>query len=100
LRFRPNVLIDGPEAWSEFDWIGNKIALGDVELDVLKRTGRCAATDVDPESGKRDTAIPAVLQRTWGHTDFGVYARIAQGGTVSVGDPVIVRAQERRETGR
>jgi hypothetical protein len=100
LRFRPNVVVDGPSAWAEFDWIGNRIALGDVELDVLKRTERCAATNVDPETGKRDTAIPAVLQRTWGHTDFGVYARIVRGGTVSVGDPVIAGAEERHESGR
>jgi len=100
LRFRPNVVVDGPGAWAEFDWIGNRIAFGDVELEVLKRTERCAATDVDPETGRRDTAIPAVLQRTWGHMDFGVYARIARGGTVSVGDPVIAQAEERHETGR
>jgi len=100
LRFRPNVVIDGPGAWTEFDWIGNRIAFGDVELEVLKRTERCAATDVDPETGKRDTAIPAVLQRTWGHTDFGVYARIARGGTLSVGDSVNAEAEEHRETGR
>jgi hypothetical protein len=100
LRFRPNVVVDGPDAWSEFDWVGNRIALGDVELDVMKRTERCAATDVDPETGKRDTAIPAVLQRTWGHRDFGVYARIAWGGTVSVGDAVFAGARKRQETDR
>ncbi|HEX9881109.1 MAG TPA: MOSC domain-containing protein [Hyphomicrobium sp.] len=88
LRFRPNLVIEGLGAWEEFKWIGKKIAVGDAELRVISRTQRCAATDVDPDTGKRDTAIPAVLQRTWGHTDFGVYAHVARGGTIAVGDTV------------
>ncbi len=89
LRFRPNVVIEGLSAWDEFGWIGKTIRLGDAELEVFARTQRCAAADVDPETGKRDMAIPAVLQRTWGHADFGVYARIVRDGTVALGDAVI-----------
>jgi len=89
LRFRPNIVVDGAGAWEEFAWIGKTIAVGDTEFEILERTERCAATDVDPETGKRETALPAVLQRTWGHTDFGVYARVARGGTVAVGDAVV-----------
>lgn len=88
LRFRPNAVIDGLPAWEEFKLIGQRIAIGDVIAEVTKRTERCPATNVDPQTGKRDLAIPAVLQRTWGHTDFGVYARIAKGGTANVGDRV------------
>ena len=91
LRFRPNIVIDGASAWEEFGWVGKTIAVGETELEVFKRTSRCAATDVDPETGRRDTALPAVMQRTWGHADFGVYARVAQGGTIAVGDAVIAR---------
>ena len=88
LRFRPNVVIDGAEPWEELNWMGKSLQLGPVQLEVFKRTERCAATNVDPETGKRDMAIPAVLQRAWGHTDFGVYAHIVAGGTIAVGDPV------------
>jgi uncharacterized protein YcbX len=88
LRFRPNVVMEGLGAWQEFDWIGKTLSVGGARLRVLERTQRCAATDVDPETGKRDTAIPAVLQRTWGHADFGVYAQIAGDGTIAVGDPL------------
>jgi uncharacterized protein YcbX len=88
LRFRPNVVMEGLGAWQEFDWIGKTLSVGGARLRVLERTQRCAATDVDPETGKRDTAIPAVLQRTWGHADFGVYAQIARDGTIAVGDPL------------
>jgi len=92
LRFRPNIIIEGLGAWEEFSWIGKTISVGNAELDVFARTQRCAATDVDPETGKRETAIPAVLERTWGHADFGVYARITRGGTIALGDAVVARA--------
>lgn len=88
LRFRPNVVVDGLGPWEEFDWLDKEIAVGGAKLGVFQRTQRCAATNVDPETGKRDTAIPAVLQRTWGHPDFGVYARVTLGGEAAVGDPV------------
>lgn len=88
LRFRPNIVIDGVPAWAEFGWLGMRIEIGDVQLDGLKRTERCAATNVDPETGARDLAIPALLQRSWGHTDFGIYLKVANDARISVGDAV------------
>lgn len=99
LRFRPNVIFDGPVAWEEFSWMEKEIAIGGARVQLFKRTQRCAATDVDPETGKRDTALPAVLQRTWGHSDFGVYARVTQAGTVAVGDRVADGAEAHSESG-
>lgn len=90
LRFRPNIVIDGVAPWEEFSWIGSEIALGGAKLAVLERTARCAATNVDPDTGKRDMAIPAVLQRTWGHTDFGIYARVRKDGAIAIGDAITV----------
>jgi uncharacterized protein YcbX len=90
LRFRPNVIIDGGEPWEEFKWIGRDVRIGGIAVNVFKRTERCAATNVDPETGKRDMAIASVLQRTWGHTDFGVYARVIAGGTAAIGDHVTI----------
>ncbi|MGI9403132.1 MAG: MOSC domain-containing protein [Hyphomicrobium sp.] len=90
LRFRPNIVIDGAAPWQEFSWIDNEIAVGGAKLAVLERTSRCAATNVDPDTGKRDMAIPAVLQRTWGHTDFGVYARVSEDGTIAISDAITV----------
>ena len=92
LRFRPNVVIDGAPPWAEFDWSGKPLQVGPVKLEFIKRTERCAATNVDPDTGKRDMAIPAALQRTWGHTDFGFYARVIGDGTIAIGDPVTARS--------
>ena len=89
LRFRPNVVIDGWPAWSEFECVGQAVTAGAATLDVFKRTERCAATNVDPETGIRDLKIPSFLSRTFGHTDFGVYARVASGGAIARGDALV-----------
>ena len=86
LRFRANNYLDSEEPWAEFGWVGKRIRIGDVVLDVIDRTTRCAATNVDPQSAERDMAIPAALMRTYGHEDFGIYATVAGGGTVARGD--------------
>ena len=76
------------EPWVERSWLGREVALGGVRCTVVDGTVRCEATNVDPKSGARDMAIPSLLQRTWGHTDFGIYAKIAAGGKLAVGDAV------------
>jgi uncharacterized protein len=88
LRFRANVYIDGLEPWAEFRWLAKDIRLGATSLHVFKRTQRCEATNVDPVTAARDMAIPAVLSRTWGHTDLGVYAKVTTGGTIAIGDEI------------
>jgi uncharacterized protein YcbX len=90
LRFRANVYLDGIEPWVELGWPGKKINIGQVQLGVFDRTSRCEATNVDPASGARDMAIPSALQRTWGHADFGVYAKVVSGGTIKLSDKVSV----------
>ena len=86
IRFRPNLIVDGPEPWSELAWVGHEVSAGPVRLKVVERTTRCAATNVDPRTGARDMDIPAVLKRELGHMDFGVYATVTTGGTLAVGD--------------
>ena len=64
LRFRANVYVDGWPAWSELDLVGQEIAVGgNARLKIVKRIVRCAATNVDPDTGIRDLAIPDALQR-------------------------------------
>jgi GntR family transcriptional regulator/MocR family aminotransferase len=86
LRFRANVYVDGAEPWEEFDWIGADIRLGDAIFHVDRRNGRCAATNVDPATGRRDLDIPASLRADFGHADLGVYLTTRVGGGVEVGD--------------
>jgi uncharacterized protein YcbX len=88
LRFRANLYLDGGEPWSEFSWIDRDIGIGPARLAVFARTKRCEATNVDPATGARDMAIPAHLMRTWGHQDFGIYAKVISGGAIALGAPV------------
>lgn len=90
LRFRANVYIDGFEPWQEFEWVGKKIQIATARLSVFTRTERCDATNVDPATGARDMSIPNLLRRQWGHSDFGIYAKVADGGTINVGDTITV----------
>lgn len=86
LRFRANIYLEGLPAWSEFDWIGQHFSAGAAGLKVFTRTERCDATNVDPQSAARDTDVPALLRRHFGHSDFGVYATVTAGGDISLGD--------------
>ncbi len=90
LRFRANLYIDGAEPWAELGWLGLELAVGDVRLEVVKRTQRCDATNVNLENATRDMALPAILQRTWGHTDFGIYAKVTVGGALAPADSIRV----------
>lgn len=90
LRFRANLYIDGLEPWAEFSWLDKAVTIGTAQLRVFTRTQRCAATNVDPATGARDMAVPATLQRGWGHTDFGVYAKVVKGGQIATGDTVAI----------
>jgi uncharacterized protein YcbX len=90
LRFRPNIVLSGWPAWSELDLVGRHIRSGGATLSVFKRTERCAATNVDPETGARDLKIPSFLSRNLGHTDFGVYARVIEAGELRISDLVSV----------
>ena len=92
LRFRPNVIIDGVPAWAELGWLGKQLQLGGLTASVFHRTQRCEATNVDPKTAQRNTAIPQLLQRTLGHSDFGVYAKVKSAGRMAVGDAVAIGA--------
>lgn len=92
LRFRANLYIDGVPPWSEFQWVGEEISIGEARLHVFARTDRCEATNVDPASGARDMAIPAALTRSHGDADFGVYATVVRDGCVKTGDRVLEAA--------
>jgi uncharacterized protein YcbX len=89
LRFRGNVYVAGWPAWHEFDLLGRELAVGAARLKVVKRIQRCAATEVAPDTGIRDVAVPRTLMENFGHADCGIYAEVSAGGDVAVGDAII-----------
>lgn len=87
-RWRANLWIDGLDPWAEFDLIGRELRIGPARLRIEARITRCEATAADPDSGLRDADTLGALEAGWGHADFGVYARVVEGGTIRTGDPV------------
>ena len=88
LRFRANLYVAGWPAWHEFSLVGQEIAIGAARLKVTKRIVRCAATNVDPDTGVRDLTIPATLLKTFDHMDCGTYATVIAGGAIAPGDSI------------
>lgn len=87
-RFRANVVIDGGTAWMEDGWIGQTLTMGGTRLEVIEATTRCAAPNVNPDTGQTDLSLGRLLAGGLGRTSFGVYARVIEGGAVAVGDVV------------
>ncbi len=89
-RFRANIHLSGMEPWSERHLIGKTLKINNVEFEVVEETVRCAAVNVDPNTAKRDQSLPATLSQHFGNSNFGIYARVKTGGTLSKGDHVTI----------
>jgi uncharacterized protein len=91
LRFRGNLYVTGWSAWREFDLLGQDIAIGpSARLRIVKRIVRCAATNVDPDTGLRDMTIPQTISKAFGHDDCGVYGEVIAAGRVATGDRIAI----------
>jgi uncharacterized protein YcbX len=96
LRFRPNVILDGPDArpYDELRWPGTSFAIGDAVLEASSACLRCVITTIDPETLVSD---PSFLRLVVEKHDarFGVYCKVVRAGEVRVGDPwSVYRAAE------
>ena len=89
LRFRANLYVEGWPAWHEFEQLDRTLVIGNTRLKVVKRIVRCAAVNVDPDSGARDLSIPNTLMRRLGHNDCGIYAEVIAGGSIGAGDAMM-----------
>ncbi len=89
LRFRANLYVEGWPAWHEFGLLDQDLTIGPfVRAQVVKRIVRCAATDVDPDTGIRDLEIPKTLMKAFGHQDLGVYLDVVTPGLIATGNTV------------
>jgi uncharacterized protein len=88
LRFRGNLYVTGWPAWREFELLGKEISVGKARLKVVRRIKRCAATNVEPDTGIRDLNIPQTLVQSFGHADCGIYTEVIGPGEIAIGDSV------------
>lgn len=99
LRYRPNLVIATPPGsppYSENDWVGREVAVGETRLRVLTATSRCVVPTL--EHGPLPRAphalhIPAAENRwdTGGHGPqpcAGAYLEVLTAGVIRVGDTV------------
>ena len=92
-RFRSNIVISGAPAWSEDEWIGGRIRVGDVVFRVAKPNGRCVVTTIDAETGEKGREPLRSLGRHRNVNQdllFAIYLIPDNLGTITVGDPVTV----------
>jgi uncharacterized protein YcbX len=93
LRFRPNLVIEGSEAYAEDSW--KRIRIGDVEFRVVKSCSRCILTTIDPQTGERseDREPLATLQKYRTEADGAMFGQnlVNDGnGRLEVGMPVTI----------
>ncbi len=101
-RFRPNLVIDtgAEEGFVDATWVGHDIAIGEqVVLRVSDNATRCVMTTLAQGQLAQDRDVLKTLaaenQQEFGGLGrsacFGVYAEVASGGSIQVGDEVSIR---------
>ncbi|MBI6852807.1 MOSC domain-containing protein [Pseudomonas lijiangensis] len=91
LRFRPNLVIEGAEAFAEDNW--KRIRIGEMEFRLLKPCARCILTTIDPATGQRsEDREPLTTLKTYreieGDVMFGQNMVNDGPGVLEVGMPV------------
>lgn len=92
-RFRSNIAVEGVAPWEEQDWIGRKVLIGKVELEVVRPKTRCLATHANPRTGERDLPVMQTLVRAFEQQEptFAVALTTSgRGGEIHLGDEVTV----------
>ena len=90
-RFRPNIVIDGCEAYAEDSW--QQIKIGDITFSLVKPCSRCVVPSIDQQTGSKQPEIINALnryRRRDNKTYFGQNALHENTGELSVGDPVVL----------
>lgn len=87
-RFRPNILVDmQPVAgrFPETEWIGRRIAVGELELTITEACRRCGFTIIAQDDLDSDPGILRTLVRKNAH-NLGVYCAVTRPARVRIGD--------------
>ena len=90
MRFRGNIYFEGAPAWKERSWVGKKLKIGDVVLEIVEEIERCTATSINLATGEEDINMPLTLRRGFGHIICGVFAKIITDGVINNDDEISI----------
>jgi uncharacterized protein YcbX len=98
-RFRANVLLDMGPTETEVALVGREVVIGDVQLSVRRRLGRCVMTTRPQPGGiERDLDVLRTINRERdGYLAVG--SVVIQPGRMAVGDPITDVSGERSRSG-
>ncbi len=91
-RFRPNLVVTGADAWAEDHW--KRIAIGAVELELVKPCERCVLITRDPLTGEKDPnteplrTLARIHRDSRGRVCFGHNLLVTKPGLLEVGAEV------------
>lgn len=89
-RFRPNVVVEGPDApFAEDAWCGSTLTVGTAQLAAVQPTVRCAMPLRAQPGLERQPALFGALDELHGN-HLGTYLDVAEPGEIRVGDEVSV----------
>ena len=90
-RFRANIIVGtkGLSGFVENGWLGRRLQIGAVTLEITEDSRRCAMTTLAQGDLSRDRGILDTITRHNG-SNLGVYANVVVPGAISSGDAVTV----------
>lgn len=99
-RFRPNIVVDGLEAWAEETTPGLRV--GTMTFRTPKKCARCVVTTTDQVTGvvtgKEPLRTLALHRREGNNANFAMNAIPDHEGAISLGDPVALFAPASLDT--
>lgn len=93
-NFRPNLVVEGAEAFEEDHW--SEISINRCRLQTRDRTVRCVVTTIDPKTAVRNNEVEPLatlgkVRRAEGlPVTFGIDMEVLSGGYIRIGDEVVV----------
>ncbi|WP_307476354.1 MOSC domain-containing protein [Paenibacillus harenae] len=87
-RFRANIVLAiDKDAGHEREWIGKRLSVGEVRLQIHSECERCSMITIDPDRLEKDSTLLRTVNEKLG-LSFGVYASVEHTGRLAVGDAV------------
>ena len=96
LNFRPNIVVEGCDAFAEDSW--KSVSIGECEFEVLQLCERCIFTTIDIHTKKKRAdreplkTLETYRRKPNGGVDFGIHLVARKTGKIKLGDSVRILA--------